>query len=342
METKDTGAALLGAAPHWRRELHAWANGVLQSFVARPDVLGVALGGSLARGMEWKHSDIEMAIVVEERLSEFGYFNIYDGRGVEVFQFVAAEWRDRIAQAERDPLAVLDWPIQMYQCRIVADPLGLLTPFKQCFDSQLFHPAVVEAKTAHELAQFDREFAVAQADLAAGRPLTALAQLRAAFNNLILAFYWRHGILPRSQNRTESLLRRHCQSLGRMDFYELFHDVYGLDLPAGQARRLLADCRAEVADIVAGFGPHAADFFYYAVDGEFRWEQTKGILTVYRLYVPWCLRHFQRQEGVFDNPTWREAHHTLCEFVGLAQPDAECTAALLARTQALRTQLAAG
>jgi hypothetical protein len=91
---------------------------------------------------------------------------------------------------------------------------------------------------------------------------------------------------------------------------------------------------------VSGFGPAAADFFYYAVDGEFRWQQTKGILAVYRLYVPFCLRRFKGQEGVFDDPAWREAHGALCQFVGLARPDAAATAGLLARAQAFRARLA--
>jgi hypothetical protein len=93
-------------------------------------------------------------------------------------------------------------------------------------------------------------------------------------------------------------------------------------------------------DIVSGFGPAAADFFYHAVDGEFRWGQTKGILTVYRLYVPWCLRRFKEQDGAFDDASWREAHSDLCRFVGLDGPDAARTAELLARTQAYRARLA--
>ena len=121
------------------------------------------------------------------------------------------------------------------------------------------------------------------------------------------------------------MLRMHCRRLGKMDFYALFHEVYGFDLTAAQARGLLASCRAEVNDIVSGFGPAAADFFYHAVDGEFRWGQTKGILTVYRLYVPWSLRRFKKQDDVFDDTAWREAHSDLCRFVGLDRPDAART-----------------
>ena len=106
-----------------------------------------------------------------------------------------------------------------------------------------------------------------------------------------------------------------------------------------RARRLLAACRGEVADIVSGFGPKAADFFYYAVDGEFRWGETNGILTVHRLYVPWCLRLFRQQGDVFDDPTWRAAHPELAEFLGLTRSDPAHTAALLRRTQAFRTEL---
>jgi len=325
---------------HWRTELHRFADDVLRSFAERDDVHGVALGGSLARGLEWKHSDVELAIVVDQRLDEFGHFAVREGRGFEIFQFVETELREQIERAQTDLTAVLDWPIQMVQCRVIADPSGLLGRFKEAFDRRLFSAEVVSAKVARSLEGFDREFATAQADLAAGKPLTALAQLRAAFNHLILAFYWRHQILPRSQNRTATLLRMHCRRLGALDFYGLYCDVYGFDLTSAQARRLLASCQSEVDDIVSGFGPAAADFFYHAVDGEFRWGQTKGILAVYRLYVPLCLRRFQKQEGVFDNPTWRETHGELCRFVGLERPDAAATAELLARTQVYRARLA--
>ncbi len=325
---------------HWRTELHRFAEGVLRSFADRADVRGVALGGSLARGLEWRHSDVEMAILVERRLEEFGHFAVHEGRGVEIFQFVADELGRQLDRARADPLAVLDWPIQMYQCRIAQDPSGLLGQFKLLFERSLFLPEVVQAKVQRALDAFDRESAVAQADLDARRPLTALAQLRSAFNHLILAFYWRHNILPRSQNRTATLLRMHCRRLGALDFYGLYCDVYGFDLTSVQARCLLAACRAEVSDIVSGFGPAAADFFHHVVDGEFRWGQTKGILAVYRLYVPLCLRRFQGQEGVFDDPAWREAHGELCRFAGLDRPDAAATADLLARAQAFRARLA--
>ncbi len=231
--------------PHWRADLHRFANDVLRSFAQRDDVHGVALGGSLARGLEWKYSDIELAILVDRRLEEFGHFAVRDGRGVEIFQFVAEELAAQIDKAQTDPLAVLDWPIQVYQCRVIDDPSGLLGRFKEVFDRQLFSREVIQAKLARSLEGFDRELAVAQADLAANKPLTALAQLRSAFNHLILAFYWRHEVLPRSQNRTEAMLRMHCRRLGETDFYELFLRVYGLELPARQARELLASCRAK-------------------------------------------------------------------------------------------------
>jgi predicted nucleotidyltransferase len=324
----------------WRADLHRFAGDLLKSFAERADVRGVALGGSLARGQEWRRSDVEMAILVEQRLADLDYFAVRAGRGVEIIQLVADVLALQIEQARTDPLAVLDWPIQMYQCQVTHDPTGILTQFKLAFDQALFLPEVIHAKTQRALEAFDREATVAQADLDAGRPLTALAQLRAAFNQLILAFYWRHNILPRSQNRTASLLRAHCRRLDALDFYALYCDVYGFELTAAQARRLLAACRTKVSAIVSGFGPAAADFFYHAVDGEFRWRQTRGILAVYRLYVPLCLRRFQGQTGAFDDPAWRAGHGDLCRFVGLDRPDAAATAELLARAQAFRARLA--
>jgi hypothetical protein len=110
-------------------------------------------------------------------------------------------------------------------------------------------------------------------------------------------------------------------------------------MSANRARRLLAVCRSEVDDIVSGFGPKAADFFRDAVDGEFRWGETKGILTVHRLYVPWALRRFKQQEGVFDDPAWRADHAALTEFVGLNRPDPALTEQLMERTHELRIAL---
>src|SRR5512137_2468948 len=127
---------------HWRTELHRFADDVLRSFVERQDVAGVALGGSLARGLEWKHSDVELAILVERRLDEFGHFAVREGRGFEIFQFVETELREQIDRAQTAPTAVLDWPIQMYQCRVITDPSGLLGRFKEAIDQRLFSAEV--------------------------------------------------------------------------------------------------------------------------------------------------------------------------------------------------------
>jgi hypothetical protein len=70
----------------WRDELRTWAQDCAGAFAERPGVLGVIMGGSLARGQEWRHSDLELGILVEVRDATLPYFNVMAGRGVEAIQ----------------------------------------------------------------------------------------------------------------------------------------------------------------------------------------------------------------------------------------------------------------
>lgn len=55
----------------WRTELHNWANQYTKELAEKSGVLGVVIGGSLARGQEWRHSDLEVGILVGERDESF-------------------------------------------------------------------------------------------------------------------------------------------------------------------------------------------------------------------------------------------------------------------------------
>src|SRR5690242_1704404 len=98
----------------WRRELHAFARKVCDRLQRDPRVLGIALGGSLARGTEWPHSDVEVGILVDERITELGHFNVLDRRGYEVFQLIRSKVAEQVKQAQSEPLTVNAWPIQMF------------------------------------------------------------------------------------------------------------------------------------------------------------------------------------------------------------------------------------
>jgi hypothetical protein len=326
-------------ATHWKRQLHQFAGSVCKRLRQRPDVAGIAIGGSLARGVEWRHSDVEIGIVVRDRIADLGHFNVIDGRGVEVFQFVQAEWQEQLWLAHADPSVVAKWPIQMYQCRIIRDAAGIFSSFKEQFDATLFQPAIVAAHRNAELAQFDEWFARGQVELQSGFPVSALVSLRIAFNSLILAYYWHHGILPRSQNRTDALLRAHCRRLGHPDFYHLFRDVYALRVSARRARMLIEPCRADIDAAVAVWGVEAPAFFRYAVDGNFEWGIAGSILTVHRLCVPLYVRTVQGQEHIFDDASWSGHHAALCTFLGLSGWQPSGVTALFERTAVARAAL---
>jgi hypothetical protein len=94
----------------WRNELRAWADQCAAEYQNKDGVLGVAIGGSLARGQEWRHSDL-----VEKGDLPF----------------------------------ILKWPIQLWQCRIISDPTGNLFRFKLLLDALLFSPEVVKLKITY-------------------------------------------------------------------------------------------------------------------------------------------------------------------------------------------------
>ena len=52
-----------------------WATGYCQQ-VAATRSAGVLLGGSIARGEQWKHSDLELGLLVDEADPKIPYFNV--------------------------------------------------------------------------------------------------------------------------------------------------------------------------------------------------------------------------------------------------------------------------
>ncbi|MBE0699507.1 MAG: hypothetical protein IH586_21500, partial [Anaerolineaceae bacterium] len=199
-------------AQTWRSELRAWAQRCAAEFQNRAGVLGVVIGGSLARGQEWRHSDLELGILVEERDPNLPYFNIYEGRGVEAIQLVRRDLEEQVSLAEGGDLSpISSWPIQLWTCRVISDPTGVLGRFKKQFDPGLFDPTVIEKKLGGLRQQIDKALAEARDLLTQNKPLMALVRTRQAMNEAILAVHWAHGELPRSQNRTDSRLRLLCR-----------------------------------------------------------------------------------------------------------------------------------
>ncbi len=319
----------------WRSELKDWARRYTESLRSRDGILGVVIGGSLARGQEWRHSDLETGVLLEQRDQGMPYFNIDSGRGVEIIQLVRSEVEEQVRLAEcgdRSPL--LNWPIQLWKCRVVYDPSGLLGRFKQQFDDGLFQREVIEKRIADLGGQIDKALGEARGFLSASRPAAALVRTRLAMNDAILALHWHFGELPRSQNRTESRLRLLCRKHSAMPFYELYREVFALSETGSVIKKTWPVVKEDVLAITRLWGDSARDFFLYAVDGSFAWRQNAGILSVYRLYVPIIGAPEQGLFARLDDPQWAAGSRDLLRFLGLAKAEKETVSALVEQVAA--------
>lgn len=301
----------------WRIALHAFADEIAASFAGRPDVLGVAIGGSVGRGTEWEHSDVEIGLLVAEKLPDVPHFHVAGGRGFETLQIVAPKIAAQLDRIDAEPHVVAEWPLQLFECRIVHDPTGLLGRFKRAFDARLFTPTVQAEKVTREIRQVDKWLMKAHDDVAAGRPASAVARARQAMNHLLLAFYTSNGLLPRSQNRCESLLRDACARLGRPDVHATFVSVYGLEgFDLGATRDNFRAARADIDRVAVAWGEAAPAFFRDACDGDLAWGHAPSILAVHRLCLPHCVRAIDG-ELALDDVAWRREHAGFLRVLGL-------------------------
>ncbi len=311
--------------PEWRSEIRQWAAETAAAFASRAGVLGVVLGGSLARGQEWRHSDLELGILVEERDPGLPYFNIVGERGVEAIQLVRRELAEQVCLVEQGELnPVLAWPIQLWAGRVVSDPSGLLIRFQKQFRAHLFAPEVVQGKVVGAQKKVNDHLLEARGLLAGGKPRLALAHARLAMNEAILAVHWAHGTLPRSQNRTDSRLRQLCRRYDLMPFYGLYREVFALQDAVKAIKVSWPQVKQPVLEITRLWGGDSArDFFVFAVDSDFRWRQNAGILTVYRLYIPMIGGPEHGISTRLDDPEWAGQNQAMLQFLGLAQASPE-------------------
>ena len=278
---------------------------------------GVLLGGSIARGQQWAHSDLEAGLLVEARQPELPYFNVDTGRGVEVIQLVSSELTEQVRQVEAGDLdAVAKWPIQLYRARIISDATGLLARFTALFDRRLFSPPVVQLKIRQHFTSSSSYLVRARDLLATNCPRAAVTEVRGAMNEVILALYWSLGELPRSQSRTDSRLRDLTIRHKRPGFYQLYRAVFDLDTTEVAVAGAWPKVRAQVLELTKLWG--ARDFFEHSVDSNFTWGENGGILSVYRLYIPIMGRP---DVGIFnqlDRVEWASANSDLLMFLGLS------------------------
>ena len=245
-----------------------------------------------------------------------------------------AELEAQVNAAEAaDCLPLIQWPIQLWQGRVIHDPTGLLARFKAQFDPGLFKTEVTRQRSHGLRREIRRLLDEARDLLAKGRPAAALVRTRGAMNEAILAFHWSRGELPRSQSRTDSRLRLVCRRHGDMDFYALYRDVFDLHDATRIIRKAWPLVKEPVLEIARLWGDTARDFFLYAVDGNFQWRQNAGILTVYRLYIPVIGAPRQAIFDHLDDPQWAAEHQELMAFLGLAGAREELVAELTRRIE---------
>lgn len=323
---------------HWKKDMRAWAVQAAEAFAARSGVMGVLIGGSLGRGQEWRHSDLELGLLVDAQSSDLLPLNVFQGRGVEVLQLVRADLETQLIQAENGEIGpVVRWPIQFYDCRVIKDPTGLLGRMKDVFDMRLFEPDVMDLKVT--LAQQKVKVTLNQARslLSEKRPRLALATARVAMNEAIMGLHWARGVLPRSQNRTGSRLRQLCRAHDLMPFYDIYCEVFGLKNKDRAIRVYWPKAKEAALEVIRQWGGEPArDFFNLAVDSEFKWRQNASILTVYRLYLPVLNAPEGSISMLLDDPAWAAQNLPLLNFLGLTRIDADTAARLIERIDEAR------
>jgi len=207
---------------HWKTKIYNTAFDIANQFSREERIQGVAIGGSIGRGETWKHSDLELCILVEDYISDFQYFNFIQEMGVEIIQLKKDDIIKFIETDNMEISNILEIPIQIYKCKIINDPLGLLHHFKLKYDSLLFHESIRKMKANEALLHAGNKLAQAKKLIKEGNFKTALSHLRLGLNDMLLGTYWANGILPRSQSRTIHLLKKNSAILGHNKLYHAF------------------------------------------------------------------------------------------------------------------------
>jgi len=310
---------------HWKTKLYDTARKIAEPFKHDARVLGIAFGGSLGRGVAWKHSDLELCLLVDEIIEEYEHFNVIEGMGVEIFQFPRRQMERFLDQYVEPGPSVLEFRIQIYGCKIVYDPTGLLARFKETFDRSLFHDNVTRLKAGESLRRADERLDKAKQLAERGHIRTALAQLRIGLNDLILATYWQHRMLPRSQNRTEYFLRQNRGRFGHDHLYQAFIRTFGLDQPLSRMNLNFHEAKPDIHALAdSSWGSSMSQFLQEAVDGNLEWGHEKSILYVnkYCVHVMQCLGP-GAEENVYDKEDYAQRYGGLYRFLDMDRVERE-------------------
>jgi hypothetical protein len=303
-----------GTGESWRIRIREWADAVAKSYAEDAGILGVMIGGSIARGQEWEHSDLEMGILVESRRDDIPYFNVQGDRGVEILQL---EYRDLCRQIENiekgDLSEVVKWPIQLWEGVLLKDTTGTLKKFKDLFDKNLFSGETLEFQIKAIRKNIESDVGKTNESLKGKKYIASMITLREAMNEAVLYFYWKNGELPRSQNRTESRLKERSLRYGDKAIHPLFMSVFELEDGERIVKELYPKVKEKILGFTKNWGDSATEFFVHAVDSDFSWGENLGILYVYRLYVP-IIGEFHK---FADDEAWQRENREVLEFLGL-------------------------
>lgn len=272
---------------HWKTKIYRTASDIADQFSKDARIHGVAIGGSIGRGETWKHSDLELCILVEDYIDEFQYFNFIQEMGVEIIQLKKDHIVKFIETDRIEDLNILDIPIQIYKCKINYDPLGLLHHFKRKYDSLLFHESIRKMKADEALLHAGNRLTQAKEVVQTGHYKTALAHLRIGLNDLLLGTYWKNGILPRSQSRAIYLLKNNSTILGHDKLYHAFLQIYCLsNYTEAEMKNRFLKAREDILKLAEeNWGTNSSEFLSKAVDSNFEWGHAQSVVYVYK----WCV-----------------------------------------------------
>ncbi|MCS7464418.1 nucleotidyltransferase domain-containing protein [Paenibacillus doosanensis] len=328
---------------HWKAQLVQTANRIAGSFRGHPNVAAVAIGGSIGRGQMWKHSDLELCLVVEQRMDQYQHFNYIDDMGVEIIQITRSRMAEFIRGFRQPDKSLLAFPIQIYRCRIVYDPENMLEEFKQIYDTYLFHDDVAALKQEEALQQADLRLGDARELAEAGEVGGAAGHLRIGLNFLLLASYWHYRILPRSQNRTIYFLKKNSEAPGRTQLrplYDLFVEAFGLNRPHKELKERLLQAQSAIFAIAeASWGSNTPVFLEHAVDGNLEWGHDRSIVYVYK----YCVHRMQLSGGrrnPYDTAEFAESYPQLHRFLDFGDITADEVHRWIKQYAEIRSRLA--
>ena len=321
---------------HWKTEIYKNAYAIAGEFIDNPDVVAVAIGGSIAKGTVWKHSDVELCLIVKRTISKFQYFNFIKGMGVEVIQILEEQIMEFLKSFDKPDISILQFPIQIYQCKIIYDPTKVLAEFKNVYDNCLFHPTIKKLKEEEALNHVDKRISISKELLEGAKYKTALAHMRIGMNDLLLAYYWHYNILPRSQNRTVYLLKQNSKIIGHYELYNAFVDVFCLSKSTSVLKNRLLMAKRDIANISEVFGSNTKMFLENAVDGNLEWGYPKSIIYVYKFFTHLLQCYEINNVAVYDTDEFKMTCGYLHDFFDFNDVEYKTVCEMLKKMQRVR------